>query len=170
MKRKPAATHNIGIDIDPQALSSFHCDYPVRLVNDCAHRFLADEFATLEAQFEQLSSEGKITPDSRTLFQGLLMLVRLMMAVFMEKTTKKYNRNSRKPSSQTPKDETSTSQAGSKSKGTAQNDAVSDNTRTIETTELVEVDTCETCGEDLSDTPCLQQERRTLIDIVFEKV
>ncbi len=42
MKRKSAATHNIGIDIDPQALSSFHCDYPVRLVNDCAHRFLAD--------------------------------------------------------------------------------------------------------------------------------
>ncbi len=42
MKRKPAATHNIGIDIDPQAMSSFHCDYPARLVNDGAHRFLAD--------------------------------------------------------------------------------------------------------------------------------
>ncbi len=107
---------------------------------------LRDEFAALEAQFEQLSSEGKITPDSCALFQGLLMLVRLMMAVFMEKTTKKDNRNSSKPSSQTPKDETSTTQAGSKSKGTAQNDAVSDNTRTIETTELVEVDTCDTGG------------------------
>lgn len=42
MKRKPAALHNIGIDLDPQALSDFECSYPVHLVNSCAHRFLAD--------------------------------------------------------------------------------------------------------------------------------
>lgn len=42
MKRKPRALNNIGIDIDPQVLTNFACDYPVRLVNDCAHQFLAD--------------------------------------------------------------------------------------------------------------------------------
>jgi DNA adenine methylase len=42
MKRKPPALHNIGIDIDPQALAEFECDYPVERVNGCAHRFLAE--------------------------------------------------------------------------------------------------------------------------------
>ena len=42
MKRKPPALNNIGIDIDPQPLAEFECDYPVQRVNGCAHRFLAE--------------------------------------------------------------------------------------------------------------------------------
>jgi len=42
MQRKPAALHNIGIDLNPQALSRFHCDYPVEKIHGCAHRFLAE--------------------------------------------------------------------------------------------------------------------------------
>ena len=42
MKRKPPALTNIGIDIDPQPLADFTCDYPVQKINGCAHRFLAD--------------------------------------------------------------------------------------------------------------------------------
>jgi len=42
MQRKPAALTNIGIDIDPEPLSRFACDYPVHLVNGCAHQFLRD--------------------------------------------------------------------------------------------------------------------------------
>jgi DNA adenine methylase len=42
MERKPPALNNIGIDIDPQALAQFECDYPVQRVNGCAHRFLAE--------------------------------------------------------------------------------------------------------------------------------
>ena len=41
MKRKPPALHNIGIDLDRRALANFKCDYPVELVNGCAHEFLA---------------------------------------------------------------------------------------------------------------------------------
>lgn len=41
MKRKPITVNSIGIDIDPQVLSNFDCDYPVHLVNGCAHHFLA---------------------------------------------------------------------------------------------------------------------------------
>jgi DNA adenine methylase len=29
MKRKPPASHNIGIDLDARALARFRCDYPV---------------------------------------------------------------------------------------------------------------------------------------------
>ncbi len=42
MKRKPPALHNIGIDLDPQALAEFECDYPVQRINGCAHPFLAE--------------------------------------------------------------------------------------------------------------------------------
>jgi site-specific DNA-adenine methylase len=42
MKRKPPALTNIGVDIDPQPLADFTCDYPVQKINGCAHRFLAD--------------------------------------------------------------------------------------------------------------------------------
>ena len=41
MKRKPPALKNIGIDLNPNALSSFNADYPVGLINDCAHKFLS---------------------------------------------------------------------------------------------------------------------------------
>lgn len=42
MKRKPAAVKNIGVDLDPRALSGFSCGYPVQLVHESAHRFLRD--------------------------------------------------------------------------------------------------------------------------------
>jgi len=42
MKRKPPALCNIGIDLNARALADFDCDYPVRLIQDCAHRFLAE--------------------------------------------------------------------------------------------------------------------------------
>ena len=41
MRRKPAALHNIGIDLDPEVLKSFTCDYPVKKVHGCAHEFLS---------------------------------------------------------------------------------------------------------------------------------
>jgi transposase len=40
----------------------------------------------------------------------------------------------------------------------------------VETVQVVEVHVCETCGEDLGHTPCVGHERRTKIDIIFEKV
>ena len=41
MRRKPAALRNIGIDIDGRALAGFECEYPVELVQGCAHEYLA---------------------------------------------------------------------------------------------------------------------------------
>jgi len=42
MKRKPPALNNIGIDIDPQPLANFACEYPIQKINGCAHQFLAE--------------------------------------------------------------------------------------------------------------------------------
>ncbi len=131
---------------------------------------LREEFDTLKARFEQLSADGKMPEQSRTLFQAMLMLFELLMAVFMEKRTTKDNSNSGLPSSQTEKDDTATSRRGAKGKGKSHDDHRSANTRTIETTQVVKVNRCHNCGEDLGDTPCQGHERRTLIDIIFEKV
>jgi transposase len=131
---------------------------------------LREEFDTLKAEFERLCADGKLAAESRALFQALLMLFEVLMAVFMERRTAKDSRNSSLPSSQTTKDDNTAIQPGANGKGKAQNDVLSGNTRTVETVQLAPVNQCGTCGEDLSDTPCQGHERRTRIDIIFEKV
>ena len=69
---------------------------------------LREEFDQIKVRFEDLSNEGKITPESSALFQAMIMLFELLIAVFMEKKTRKNNRNSSIPSSQTDKDKTAT--------------------------------------------------------------
>lgn len=130
---------------------------------------LREEFDQLKGEFGRLSKEDKVSAEVRALFQAMIMLFELLIAVFMEKQTKKDNRNSSIPSSQTNKDETST-QPGANGKGKKPNGERSGNTRSVETTQVAKVEDCRCCGEDLADTPALGHERRTRIDIVFEKV
>jgi transposase len=130
---------------------------------------LREEFDALKGEFERLCADGKMAQESRALFQAMLMLFEVLMAVFMEKRTAKTSRNSSLPSSQTTHDDTA-SRPGANAKGKAHDKARSSNTRTVETVEVSAVNSCETCGEDLRDTPCQDYERRTRIDIVFEKV
>jgi transposase len=129
---------------------------------------LREEFDAIKLQFKHLNATGKLTDESRILIQGMLTLFEVLLAVFMEKRTPKNNYNSSLPSSQTAKDETSPI-PGSKGKGKGSNGIRSGNTRTIETIEVAPVTQCEICGEDLQSTPCRQHERRTRIDIIFEK-
>lgn len=131
---------------------------------------LREEFDALKARFAQLSGEGQMGAESRALFQAMLTLFELLMAVFMERRTAKDSTNSSKPSSQTSKDETALTQAGTKGKGKAHNEICAGNTRTVQTVQVAELTVCERCGEDLRDTPTQRYERRTRIDIIFEKV
>jgi len=131
---------------------------------------LREEFDTLKVRFEHLCAEGKMSTETRTLFQSMLMLFELLMAVFMERHTTKDSKNSSKPSSRTAKDDTAVTHPGAKGKGKVENNVRSGNTRTVETVQVDKVHVCETCGEDLSNTPCQGHERRTKIDIIFEKV
>ena len=130
---------------------------------------LREEFDQLKGRFQDLSNKGKITPESSALFQAMIMLFELLIAVFMEKKTRKNNRNSSIPSSQTDKDKT-TPTSGTNGKGNKQNGILSGNTRTVETTQVAKVTDCEFCGESLDDVPSEECERRTKIDIIFEKV
>ncbi len=129
-----------------------------------------NEVNRLRADFERLGGDGHLTREVKVLMSSMLMIIDLMLAIFLERTTKKDSRNSSKPSSQTEKDDSSLNHLGSNGKGKIENDAQAKNTRIKERVTLSRVRSCEVCGEDLNNTPCLHHERRTKIDIVFEKV
>ena len=73
---------------------------------------LRAEFDALKARFESLCAEGKMSADSRALFDALLMLFEVLMAVFMEKHTPKSSANSSLPASQSPNDNTARTRPG----------------------------------------------------------
>lgn len=130
---------------------------------------LRDEFERIKSDFNRLSDEKKLSSEVSMLMQSMILLFEVVVAAFLEKKTKKSDKNSSKPPSQTDKDESST-QEGSNGKGKKENDSLSDNTRTRETVKVARVNSCNHCGEDLEQQPCDETERRTKIDIIFEKV
>ena len=129
-----------------------------------------DELDRLKAQFQKQQNTGNMSDDNRLLIQGLFTLFELLFSILLEKTTTKNSKNSSKPPSQTGKDESSLDAKGSKGKGKSETQQTASNTRTVESVTLSQVTFCNVCGEDISDSPCVRHERRTKIDIVFEKV
>jgi transposase len=128
------------------------------------------EVSRLKTDFENLCAEGKITSESKALMLSMFMIVELILSIFLEKTTKKDNKNSSIPSSQTEKDDSSLGHQGNNGKGKNENDTQAKNTRVRENVSISTVSFCDICAEDLTDAPCTHLERRTKIDIVFEKV
>jgi transposase len=129
-----------------------------------------EEAERIKTEFDRLSTDKKINSETKMLIQSMFMLINLLIAIFLEKTTKKNNKNSSKPSSKTEKDESSITNHGTNSKGKSESNATADNTRTIESITIAEVTYCDVCGQDLSKVACQHIERRTKIDIIFEKV
>jgi transposase-like protein len=125
------------------------------------------EVNRLKMEFEQLCSDGKVSSEIRVVMNSLLVVMELILSIFLEKKTRKTSKNSSLPSSQTEKDETS--KPNTKGKGDKLTGEVS-NTRIKESVTVAKVDTCDVCGVALDKTPCHEHERRTKIDIVFEKV
>src|ERR1700733_5364678 len=129
-----------------------------------------EEAERIKAEFDRIAANKKIDAEINMLIQSMLMLINLLIAIFLEKTTTKNNKNSSKPSSQTEKDESAITNTGTNGKGKQKYNTTANNTRTIETTTIAKVIQCDVCGQDLTKTACQHTERRTKIDIVFEKV
>jgi len=128
-----------------------------------------EELERIKDEFAKQSESGEVPPSSAMLIKSLIMLLEMVFAIFLEKNTKKTSRNSNKPSSQTGKDESALKSSGSKGKGKQESSLSADNTRTVITDTLLTVNICECCGESLKQIPRRSLERRTRIDIVFEK-
>jgi len=133
---------------------------------------LREEFTALKGRFEQHCAKGEVSAELRALVEALLLLFELLLAVFLEKTTPKTSRNSGVPPSQTGQDGEDPTTPERRTRATGRNPTHnrSDNTRTIETVTSIPVEHCAHCGSELGDAPCQGHERRTRIDIVFEKV
>lgn len=123
----------------------------------------------LKQQFEQLRATGKVNDETQAVMNSLLLIVELILSIFLERKTRKNNRNSSIPSSQTDKDTTALPTSKSTGKGKRVSGEVR-NTRVVETVTISKAETCTGCGSSLEDVPCHQHERRTRIDIIFEKV
>ena len=104
---------------------------------------LREEFEALKTRFEHLCAEGKMSTESRTLVQALLMLFEVLMAVFLERHTPKSSANSSIPASQTPKDETALVRPGAKGKGPSQHALRCATARTVQSVEVAAVHVCE---------------------------
>ena len=98
-------------------------------------------------EFDNKLQAGVISEDAATLINSMFMIIDIMLAIFMERTTKKNNKNSSKPSSQTEKDQSS--KEGAKSKGKEEKDEMAPNSRTVESVERIKLEFCENCGASL---------------------
>ncbi len=127
------------------------------------------EIDRLKLEFEQLCSDGKVSAEIKVVMDSLLVVVDLILSIFLERKTRKNSKNSSLPPSQTGKDDTAKPQSQGNGKGKRVSGEIS-NTRTLETVTVAKVKTCDTCGTPLDEIPCHEHERRTKIDIVFEKV
>ena len=125
------------------------------------------------AQFDAIQQKGEASADTLALINALFMLVDIVVAVFLERTTPKTSRNSGLPSSRDGTDDGQThteGKSGSRSRGPKARHARSDNLRTVTTTHTSAVTGCRQCGHDLTGTACTAHEQRVEIDIVFETV
>lgn len=129
-----------------------------------------EEAERIKIEFDRLAASKKINSECQMLLQSMFMLINLLIAIFLEKTTPKNSKNSSLPSSQTEKDESATTNTGTNGKGKLESNTTAHNTRTVETITVAKVTECDVCGQDLSQTVCQYTERRTKIDILFEKV
>ena len=128
-----------------------------------------EQFDKIKTDFESLAQKGKVSTEVSTLFNAMIMLFNIILTIFLEKKTKKTSKNSSIPPSQSEKDETTPE--NNKTNGKGQNEAVTQtaNTRTVETTTVSPAMFCRSCGQDLKAVACRCIERRTRIDIIFEK-
>lgn len=128
-----------------------------------------EELDRIKDEFALQSKAGKVSSESAMLIKSLIMLIDILFAIFLEKITKKNNRNSGKPSSQTGTDDTALGRSGAKGKGKRENPLLAENARTVTTDILLPVTSCQCCGESLQEQEVDNIERRTRIDILFEK-
>jgi transposase len=129
-----------------------------------------EEVERLKTDFDNLRLAGKVSPEIQALMNSMFLIIELILSIFLERTTPKTSANSSLPPSQTEKSDDTALHPGSKGKGNPLGNATVSHRRVNETITIAPVQTCKVCGENLAHTVCVEHERRTKIDIVFEKV
>lgn len=134
-----------------------------------AKETVRQQFDKIKSDFQNEVDSGKVPDNLMTLFKSLITLFEILIAVFMEKQTKKTSKNSSIPPSQTEPDDSFAPKP--KKKKTLSNQVNPSQCRSESITiQTLESDLCKKCDTDLSSQPIESTERRTLIDIRFEKI
>ena len=130
---------------------------------------LRDDFDAIKAGFAWFRERGKIPKEVDELIVALCRMVALLIAVLLEKTTKKTGKNSSIPPSQTGKDEIQKSPRKKNNKGAAGNGITGSNFKKVTVEETSTVETCDSCGTDLSDIEPSAHEQRVKLDPISPK-
>ena len=129
-----------------------------------------EEVVRIKSEFDRLSVNKQVNDETKALIQSMFMLINLLVFTFLEKITKKNNKNSNKPSSQMEKDNSAITNQETNGKGKMELKKTTYNTRTIESSTIISASKCSKCGQKLTESDLQHYEQKTKIDIVFEKV
>ena len=129
-----------------------------------------EEFEAAKARINTLRKAGKVSAEANAVFGVLITLMSVLIAVLLERTTRKTSANSGIPPSQTDKDETARRSRTDSGKQARPNQQTGTGLRKTTVEETASVETCDACGADLAGVDPVSRERRILYDIVFEVV
>ncbi len=127
---------------------------------------LRGEFEGAKARVAALRRDGRVSGEVDAVVGVLPALLGLLVAVFLERTTRKTSANSSLPPSQMDGDGTARRTRGGE--GAKRTPRTGDGMRRATAGETATVEACGTCGADLPDAGPVARERRVLYDIVFE--
>ena len=128
---------------------------------------LREEFDAAEIRIASLRKEGKISKEVKAVIRLMCGLLETVIAVLLEKTTKKTSKNSSTPPSQTDKDETKKSSKKNCDVSTEQKSMTGEKFQTTSVEEISTVEACDSCGVDLSVIELSAREQRVLRGIKF---
>lgn len=111
---------------------------------------LRGQFEDAKARIAALRAAGKVPAEADALFGLLISLVSILIALLLERTTRKTSANSGLPPSQTEKDDTARRGGRDSGKGARPNLKTADSMRRVTVEDTAAVDTCGSCGADLS--------------------
>ena len=128
---------------------------------------LRGEFDAWKADIDSHRKNGRITEDVYKSITSGYHMMDAVMALLLEKTTKKNSKNSSIPPSQTGKDETK-KPPRKKSDTSKENESkAGSNVETVTIEEVSSVENCGNCGSDLSDIDPSAREERVLYDLSY---
>ncbi|MBF0443436.1 MAG: IS66 family transposase [Oligoflexales bacterium] len=126
------------------------------------------KIAEAKKSAEDLLKSRKATPETIAVIKSLLLILDIVVSVLLEKKTRKNSSNSGLPPSR------NNGSNGNRNKPNSANQqklgSQLPNSKRTTVTEELPVNECSQCFADLSRTPVINQEKRKLIDIVYEIV
>ncbi|MBF0312688.1 MAG: hypothetical protein HQK52_04690 [Oligoflexia bacterium] len=126
---------------------------------------IRDKITKLQQESEAILKTKNLNADVRFFIQSMMSILEIVVAVLLEKKTRKNSSNSGLPPSK------NNGSNGNRNKNSGQRANLGDqiqNTRNITNEEVTTPAECSNCGIDLSQEKSLKSETRKKIDILYE--